>query len=215
MPLRPVFSPSPGPRSPLEVLCPVTETLSVLRTAIICGWALLYCIVLCVRVYVCMGGIGNVDLKYGILDHSLLNYDHCQPCSCLMFTSSSCYHKHVNSSLCICTSGETNIPNIRSVCHIRTNISHGEYSLSGYAEFTRRLQTSVTSRILDRTASSKVPSALENSQLSSRSNPDPIRGPGMELWRSNEKSRLELFFERVKCTSAGDFVKNDLEMMEK
>ena len=78
-----------------------------------------------------------------------------------------------------------------------------------------RLQTSVTSRILDRTASSKVPSALENSQLSSRNNPDAFRGPGMELWRSNEKSRLELFFERVKCTSAGDFVKNDLEMVEK
>ena len=37
----------------------------------------------------------------------------------------------------------------------------------------------------------------------------------MELWRSNEKSRLELFFERVKCTSAGDFVKIDLEMVEK
>ena len=29
------------------------------------------------------------------------------------------------------------------------------------------------------------------------------------------KSRLEQFFERVKCTSAGDFVKIDLEMMEK
>ena len=57
VPLRPRFSPSPRPHSPLEVLFPVTETLSVLLgPAIICGWALLYCIVQSTSLITTLGG---------------------------------------------------------------------------------------------------------------------------------------------------------------